>query len=234
MFKVYRILAGVFGVLLSLQSCLVYANEANPVPTARRGAVLVVPRRPTLVQVGFDMVYLRPVVMVCYEAGPGVDIPALNVWDAKARAWRRMSLEHFQSGSFLTFTPKKAIVVGTEAELPESIAGGTTWAGETVRISNLSIDNVFNVLGETVNLSGPEWKWLAKRYGLRIRDLNAERRRWGKYGPPGGRSERRPIRVPPEARISPRPMVIDEEPLAPAVPEDDGLPRSLSRPQPME
>jgi hypothetical protein len=234
MYKGYRFFAGVLGVLLSLQFGLVHADEYSA-PTARRGAVLVVPRRPTLVQVGFDITYLRPVVLVCFETGPGLAAPALSVWDSNSGAWRRMGLDHFRSGSFLTFNPKKAIIVGTEAELPASIAGGTTWAGETVRIANLSIDNVFNILSDTMNFSGAEWRWLAKRYGLRIRDLNVERRRWGRYGPPGGSSRptRAPIRVPAESQIPPRPMVIDEEPLAPAAAENDFL-RSLSGPQPVQ
>jgi len=237
MCKGYRFFIGVLGVLMSLQLCLVNADEGYSAPTARRGAVLVVPRRPTLVQIAFDVAHLRPAVVVCFETGPGLDEPAVSVWDAANGAWRRMSLEHFQSGNFLAFSPRTAIIVATEAELPASIAGGTVWAGETLHIDNLAMANIFNTLSETFHFSGAEWKWLAKRYGLRIRDLNSERRRWGKYGPPGGRPAKPPIPVPPESRIPPPPRVLDEEPLAPAAEPTtagDNIPNTISRPEPVE
>lgn len=243
MHKGYRFLLGALGVLLSFQVGLVGANEefTPPAPAARRGTVLVVPRRPTLVQIGFDVIYLRPAVMVCYETGLGLDVPAVSVWDTTTSAWRRMSLAHYQSGNFLAFSPKRAIIVGTEAELPASIGAGATWAGETVRIANLSMDDVFNALNQTLHFSGREWEWLAKRYGLQIRDLNVERRRYGRYGPPGGRPAEPLIKVTPESRIMP-PLPREETPapVPEATPDpkpnsvEDEVLNSITRPAPVE
>jgi hypothetical protein len=47
-----------------------------------------------------------------------------------------------------------------------------------------------NGLDDIFKFSAGEWRYLAREYKLTLKDLNAERRRYGRYGRPGARLSR--------------------------------------------
>jgi hypothetical protein len=65
------------------------------------------------------------------------------------------------------------------------------------RIASLTPVDLLNELNRDLAFTPMEWRWLAKRYGLTLTDLNAERRRYGKYGPPGSK----PVKPQPSAGV---------------------------------
>ena len=54
--------------------------------------------------------------------------------------------------------------------------------------------------------SAQEWEWIAKRHGLKLKDTNWERRKYGRYGKPG--EKKASVGVPMPAGIDE--MAVDE------------------------
>ena len=147
--------------------------------------VLVIPARYTIVQMGFDIAHLRPVSLVAYPATlPTHAPPTLHVWNREAQDWIPTSVAEYGEGSIFLTRPSTALVLGPDADLPAGLADASErLAARAERIPALDVVEWVNTLDRHLNFTAQEWRWLADRHGLQIKDLNDERRRYGKYGP---------------------------------------------------
>jgi hypothetical protein len=148
--------------------------------------LLVVPARYTIVQFAFDIAKLRPstVAMVAYDDNPTNQAPRIHVWNGAIRDWMRMSLSEYRNGSFMRTPPKNIVLIGSD--MPGGVLmEGSTWATAKKRVPTFSAVTLVNTLNETMSFTQDEWKTLARRYGLKLKDMNDERRRHGKWGVPG-------------------------------------------------
>lgn len=159
------------------------------VSVAARGAndVLVVPNRYTVVQLGFDIMALRDVALIACDAAADADNPILHVWSRRRNAWERLSVNEYAMGTFVAGDIDTMILVGSDSVLPRDVVVGAAQADTQKRIETLHIATIVNTLNKSMALTAGEWKWLAKRHNLTIKDRNAARRRWGRYGPPKGK-----------------------------------------------
>ncbi len=173
-------------VLLSVM-CLVIgcATGGREGEQAGDAVLLVVPARPTIVQYGFDIATLRPAVLVSYQHAARSSTPILHVWDKASQEWTRISIEEYSSGASFPKTPKRAIVIGDNVALVSKLVEAAASIGNVRSIPTLNLMDLSNSLNEDLKFSAGEWKWLAKMHGLQLKDLNADRRRYGKYGKPG-------------------------------------------------
>jgi len=146
--------------------------------------VLVVPSRFTIIQLAFDIVALRDVNLIAYESSSVDEAPVLYLWDKSAFAWVDLTIDEYAIGSFSTTTPKEMILVGSESDLPALLISGASQAKRVTRIDSLNVVPVINALNKGMKFTPAEWRILAERHGLEIKDRNEERRRWGRYGPP--------------------------------------------------
>lgn len=149
--------------------------------------LLVIPARYRIVQLAFDLVSIRPISLVSYQTAPDSDKAVLHTWAPVAGAWNSTDLAQLASGEVLVGRPARAILIG---EAPAQVASAFAWCDQVQPISTLDMKEVVNDLNETLDFSPREWRWLAARHGLVLKDLNAERRRYGRYGPPGSKQER--------------------------------------------
>ncbi|MBN1557004.1 MAG: hypothetical protein JW951_02525 [Lentisphaerae bacterium] len=154
-------------------------------------AVMLIPSRYTIVQFAFDIARLRPVTPVAFDTPPGLEKPVVHRWDAPRRDWVRVSLDDYRTGAAFGTVPPLAILVGPATDIPVALAEPPEGCRRVMRIPTLDLVTLVNALNAQFNFSGREWEWLARRHGLVLKDLNAERRRWGRYGPPGKRPARR-------------------------------------------
>ncbi len=154
---------------------------------ARRNSadVLVVPSRYTIIQFAFDIAALRHLTLVAYDNGENAQEPLLYTWDANNGAWKRITVDEYAVGAFSAEEPDEMILVGSDELLPAAVIAGASQARNVTRIETLNLMTVANTLHKRLDFSPREWKLLAKRHGLQIKDMNYERRRWGRYGPPG-------------------------------------------------
>jgi hypothetical protein len=187
--------------LLTMLCCLSVAagtasvHAAEPTVTA-----LIIPARYTIVQLAFDIAHMDDTVtLVSYEQANDIAQPALHIWDAQAGDWLRIAVDELQSGQVFRTLPKHALVIGNELDqmtILEDAVGA--WCPDVLRIESMNIAEIVNQADSRLDFTPYEWKWLAMRYQLQIEDLNADRRRYGRYGKPGGakNDESRPSQPP--------------------------------------
>jgi hypothetical protein len=190
--------------VLALASCPVSraAEEASP------SLVVVVPGRYAFVKLAQDLAALRPVTVVSYST---TNNNAIFLWDRDAAKWSPLDTEDFASGKGF-YTSSHLIAMGTdEATVKLFASSARAWAVKVESFPKLDIAKTLNAASDVLHFSEGEWKWLSERYGLSLKDGNAERRKYGKYGPPGQK------RTPP-AKAPPAPVedVVLPEPVPPS------------------
>jgi len=151
------------------------------------GSVLVVPSRYTVIQLAFDIAALRDVTLVSYENSDADKDPVLYRWDAFSSAWKVLTADEYAVGSFSAATPTEMILVGSGSDLPATLIAGASQAKKVSRIESLNIVDMVNSLNKSMKFTPREWQILSERHGFTYKDKNEERRRWGRYGPPGER-----------------------------------------------
>ena len=216
---------GAVGFRAGLIGALAAAAAVMAAPSSGKGApdpvTIVVPAREAAVRMAFDMAAMRPSYLVSYQARPGTEAPWLHVWDAAARRWIETTLEAYGAGANFGRMPRTVFLLGTEIEFPAQLEDLAGWADRSVRLTTLDPMPCLNAFHEAFAFTPAEWRWLARRYNLDLKDLNEQRRRYGRYGPPG--------QPPPEANLPPRglatPPPSDRTAVAPFV-------RQAEEPQP--
>lgn len=206
------------GLVLILAAAL-----SNTTMAARRNTadVIVVPSRYTIVQLAFDIVALRDVALVAYGNSATTGELLLHVWDANNRKWKRITVDEYAVGAFSSHVPDEMILVGSDNDLPAAIIAGASQASNVTRIDTLNLVTVVNTLHKRMHFKEHEWQLLAERHGLKIKDANYERRRWGRYGPPGTKKTPESAQLPEEETEEPE--TVEPARLGPV--EEQGLPQ---------
>ena len=185
-------------------------------PIAEESVMLVVPSRQLTVRCAFDIARLCPLQLVAYSTPRKRSaVPDLFVWRKAEKRWDKISVEDYRAGSFLEQQPTRVFLFGTDRYLRSAIveASGRRW--RTKRIASMNLGDLVNTMHGEFHFSPSEWRWLAKRNGLVLKDRNEERRRYGRYGPPGQKPK--PAVVPTkEPVVEPAPAPEVEQPAPPA------------------
>lgn len=175
----YRVLCCVglcIGMELAGSSVLAGARH-NPDAT-----LLIVPARPRIVQLAFDLAAMRPTVILSYrKEARGVE-PLLFVW--KDGAWQYISPDDFRERRFVTESPRQVIMIGDEQTLPAMLEDEAAWGAEVTRFKTLNIADLLNGINPLLRFTDREWKWLAARYDLTLTDINEPRRKYNPYDIP--------------------------------------------------
>ena len=197
-----RLLEAVVAVLVL--GGVTYSSLAADMPTA-----LVVPAKYSVVAFCQDVASMMPMTLVSYEVSKKTNAPALtlNVWNKSTREWTKTTLGEYRSGSIFSEIPKRVVLVGNNDEMKSASAA----MGDIITVANLDTMGLANGLNDALKFSSSQWKFLSKRYELKLKDLNAERRRYGKYGPPGAKpsaampkvEEEQPVKVPAPLELPP-------------------------------
>ncbi|HAS82899.1 MAG TPA: hypothetical protein DCS43_09575 [Verrucomicrobia bacterium] len=163
---------------------LIVAMLSSVAASAAQNEVLIVPARQRLVELAFDMHTLRGLTLISYRAGSTGKPPLMHLWNTQSKSWSELNPESFAFGQFMTGQPKIIYLIGLPSDVPQILVDGATQAKKVVRIETLDVVNLINTLNETLAFSPREWKALEPQYGLKTKDLNEERRKWGRFGPP--------------------------------------------------
>ncbi len=174
---------------------------------ARKQDVLVVPARQRTVALALDVRAMRDMVLITYRGTASTGTPLMHVWSSSANAWQELAPEAYAIGQFMPSQPGTLILIGND--VPASVIEGAAQAEKVIRIDSVSIAEMANLLNQHLNFSSREWKALAERHGMQTRDLNYEKRKWGRFGPP--KSERTDEQMPQEVTESPEAAVAAPE-----------------------
>ncbi len=176
--------------LLAVGLSIVGARPGLAAVATSGTTLLVIPSRYTVVQFAFDVVQKRSMYLVSYDRTATDAGTLLYAWDSAKREWISVTEGDISSGALFNVKPEHVALVGDDRTLPASLVGTIEGIGKPVRIMSLNIVDIANGLDGVLEFTANEWKWFAGRYGFTLTDRNSERRRWGRYGPPGEKSER--------------------------------------------
>lgn len=178
------------------------AGEAEP------SLVMVVPAKYAFVKLAQDVAALRPITVVSYSA---TNNNAIFLWDRDGAKWSALDAASFASGTGF-YVSSHMIVLGTDAGTVNLFAtSAKAWATKTTSMPKFDIATVLNSASDVLHFTDGEWKWLSERYNLSLKDGNEERRKYGKYGPPG--QKRSP---PPKVQPAPAPDIVLPELVPPS------------------
>lgn len=179
----YKYLA-LIALLAGLSFTIAPATAADEAPEA----VLLIPDRMAMVEFGFNLANLRDVLLISYRSYEPRSPMLLHVWNGMK--WDPLSHDQYRSGSFMPGEPKTVIAIGDKTtKLPDILAQAPKWCQDYKYIDTLIIGDLVNVTGNALGFNNHEWKKMARIYDLSIVDLNADRRKYGKYGPPGSETK---------------------------------------------
>ncbi len=204
---------------------------------AGRNDVLVLPARARMIRLGFDIQSLRGVTLVSYSKTDDPIRPLMHVWNRSDRSWTRFEIEQFSHSRLIPPQPQNVYVVGLAGEVPDAILAAASRANRVLPIKSLSVSDILMALEPDMSFSIREWRSLAERHNLELQELNYERRRWGRFGPPGGREAQRPQRQQLEIEsVEPVPVRRAPTPIAPRsdLPEEPVVIEKTPAPEPIE
>lgn len=188
-------------------------TDSSAMSARRPSAILVAaPARYTVIQIANDILEKRPAVLASYqETTEGL---FLHAWSGKS--WFPITLEDFESASFMKTPPNQIVIIGeAESQAASTLEQSSTSCPKVSRIETLQTDALLNKLGRTLNFSESEWEWFAKRYDCDLDILNEDEIRQSWYDQKGSEFRSREAEMKAEQSETPAAEVeMEVEPVA--------------------
>lgn len=169
-------------------------------------SIVIVPARKRVVHLAFEIAQCKNVGVVAYNASPTLTAPLIHVWNGNE--WIQISMDDYVQGSFMSGEPKHVFILGDDSMLPPQMTTSPAWCKDVRKITALDPATIINEIGKALNFSSHQWKWLAEVNGLSIKDQNAERRRYGRWGAPGKEKDFNPVKIE-TTELPPAPAITD-------------------------
>lgn len=170
-------------IWLAVVLAVVLSTEARSIDQAGGPTLLVIPSRSSVIQFATDIAHIRSLRVVAYDKTQSGQL-IWFIWDENREGWEPIGFDEIQTGNAMAHSPSTIFLISQPGQSPAGITAGYS---NTHNIESLNIKDIVNALHEELSFRPSEWKWLARRYGLQLKDRNAERRRYGRYGRPGGK-----------------------------------------------
>jgi len=158
----------------------------QPASAARDPGIdlLVVPVKFTPLQVAFDAIKQRDLILVGYEGDATTEDPVLHVWNGQE--WISISDDQFESSTYLTMAPERIVLIGDDDSLPPALveAAKSNRSAKVLQIPHLDTASMLGSLGKVYDFNSREWGWFAARYKLELSDRNSELRKISYYDQP--------------------------------------------------
>ena len=202
---------------------------------AHRNDILIVPARARMIRLAFDLQALRGPALISYRETEDPLQPLLHVWNRAARDWQRVDIANISRAQHIPATPNRTYIIGLRQNIPDVLPAALSHTAELRILNTLSVADILTILDREMQFSIEEWRALAGRYDLEITELNHERRRWGRFGPPrryrqqappdpqGSTTETQPVHRSPALRQQPEAEILapTTEPETETQPQDD-------------
>jgi hypothetical protein len=174
---------------------LVAASDYVVAGTATPDSILVMPARKRVVQLAFQMARCQNIGLVTYNTSPTLGEPLIHIWNGQSKEWIQITLQDYIQGSFMSGDPKHVFLLGDSTTIPLRMMDEVSWYKDLHRLTTLDTTALINTIGQALNFSPRQWKFLANENGLKIEDQNAERRRFGRWGSPGKEVDLKPVKI---------------------------------------
>ena len=197
--------------ILPLLVVSLLCDTAAAASKSKTTSLILIPARRRVVKLFQDVCRRRRVTLISYQSQADGQDPILYEWNG--HAWATTSLMDLADNLSSTQT----ILVGNQATLPTALLDATRNIEGRQILESLDIVSLITSLDAAMDFNSRELKWLAKRHGMTITDLNAERRKYGRYGKPG---EKQSV-MPPVETTAEHETVVEVEVLAPVDIEEE-------------
>ena len=197
--------------ILPLLVVSLLCDTAAAASKSKTTSLALIPARRRVVKLFQDVCRIRRVTLISYQSQADGQDPTLHAWNG--HAWAATSLMDLADSPSSTQT----ILVGGQAILPSALVDATGDMEGRLILESMDIVSLITSLASTMDFSTRELKWLAKRHGMTITDLNAERRKYGRYGKPGAKQSI----MPPVETTAEHKTVVEVEILAPVDIEEE-------------
>ena len=206
-------------IALSLSAVLMLSAGLQIASAERLRTVVVIPTRYRIVGLLQDTCRLRSITLVAYQGDASAANPVLHAW--RDRQWTRISLDEFKNAP----ASGAVVLIGDDTMVPSALVDAVKNVPTVRRVESLDTATVTLALAQILKLSEKELLWLARRNELTVKDLNAELRRYGRYGKPQGEkaapsSEAKTESSSDRAKKPDAPAPAPEEPVLENVPTD--------------
>lgn len=218
-------------------------DASGRAPAPSTFSLVVIPERPNLIRVSFDLIAQRPVALVAYR-GSETGESVLHAWTGSQ--WVQISLDEYRGGNFLIKQPTRIILIGGERLLPIDLVEASNWGPLVMSVDATETDAFLNAMGRLYEFSSAEWRWFARRYNMDIEDVTQERDQISWYDQMTAARQRPPRRqsgdTPPVVPVGAEPVrpVRSEIPRQPVVQEvtpqpvlDEPVSEPAARPAPV-
>ena len=183
---IFFILLAAFAFIPMLSGAGTAAGRLSP---PKDKPLLVVPARPAVLRLAFDLAKMRDITLVAFRAEAGADTPLLHVWTG--HGWQYVSFDDFRSLRFVARTPGTIIIIGDDQTVPQKLLQGMNWTGKEdaagsrqpvhnaaggrriERLPTMNTAELINGISPYFQFNPREWKQLADSYGLKLKGANA-------------------------------------------------------------
>ncbi len=186
---------------------LAASNSMALGPARGSDTVLIVPARPAVLKLAFDLENMRDVTIVSFRpltspASPGfvkasarasgiaqparskaaATEPLIHVW--MGNDWQYVPFSDFCAMAFIEKAPRTAVLIGDDRVVPRELLQNMNWPCKIERLQTLNAADLINGLNSCFDFSSREWKRLADAYGLQLEDLNTAKRSFNPHDIP--------------------------------------------------
>lgn len=176
-----------FFIILLLLALLPPGGGAGPDPARDSAVILVIPSRPRVLQIFFDLAQARELTLVAYRQGPPAAAPVIHVWTG--REWNKVGFDDFCALRFGKRPPETVILVGDDRTVPEALRQGLGRPGKTIRLQSLEICDLVNGLDKYFHFDEREWSLITGQYGVKRAEPAGPRPAPAPAAPAGGRKQ---------------------------------------------
>lgn len=138
--------------------------------------MLVLPANVSLVNLGFDLMRMKPagvIEMACY--GGTDEVASLEVFDRRAFKWVPVPQSMWNDGS-IPGASKEALVIVGDSQAASDLLDAARWADNIITPSGRNFHEVVNAVHAFSPLSQKQWKSLSGGYGIKLREIVHESR----------------------------------------------------------
>lgn len=139
--------------------------------------ILIVPARQRILQLGFDMLSLRPrMVLISYQGATAGEEAGMHLWSGEN--WLHLSEEDYENGGFLKagVSVQQVYLIGPEEDMPWVLQYRPAWAEKMHWVQSLHVPDLVNVLGERFRFTRQEWRRIAGWHDLRLYESSITQR----------------------------------------------------------
>lgn len=173
------------------------------------GMMLVLPANVNLLNLGFDLMRMKPagaIEMACY--GGTDEVKTLEVFDRRAFRWISVPQSTWNDGS-IPGASKDALIIVGDSQAAADLLEAAQWADNIITPSGHNAHEVVNAVHSFSPLTEKQWKSLSSGYGITLREIATESR-YDRYSraETEGATAPAPAPVPAEIELAPSEIII--------------------------